>query len=743
MDEAYPRTAAEAKPDAADALRFLDALGSPVALVAIPPDGSPSGRTYDLQQDVSRVAGFLQNLEAARGNGSGANAYYVLNEPKPVSEQAGKSGKPRKEDIVRLRGVAVDLDPAEAAEAEEGGYERERRRLSALAKEALADPLTAPTAIVDSGNGIQMLWLFKEPIERTELSQKEVEAQARGLAARFGGDAVQSVEHLFRLPGTWNIPNKTKREKGRGVTVARLIALDPDRRYSLKELAAIAPPRTVPTVDAKALDGFDWPTVLEAAEGGVEGLPGRLREIAEEIPASETGRRILDKPDRSERDFALVAQCFQRGLTVTEAGQVAFALSPEKLIEKERDGRGEDYASRTLARAKSNAPPLRPEDFFEPVGTADETGTRPVPASAPRFRLRTIEELRAAEPPVFLVGRHIPQGGTGFLYGDPGSGKSFVALDLSLSIAHGLPHWHGDAIKARHGGKVLYIAGEGASGMGARIAAWEAKRLLPVGGRPGFVVLAEALDLMQVRDVADVVAALEDLGWSQCDLIVVDTVSRAIPGADENLQKDMTRFVAACDRLRQRFDCAVMGVHHTSKAGGMRGSSVLLGAGDFVLKLEKGNAPRTVDLECVKQKDAADGWQEAYALDPVQVEVGRVGRLASSLVPRRLPAVEVHRMEAALVQAIAAAAAGVMGDRAEAKWSDIWKEVRLHAAVASFSLPDTRRKFTEVAMNALGAPGAEADRDGQPVRIVASKTSDATNAAWTVRLEKARSEVAA
>jgi hypothetical protein len=102
---------------------------------------------------------------------------------------------------------------------------------------------------------------------------------------------------------------------------------------------------------------------------------------------------------------------------------------------------------------------------------------------------------------------------------------------------------------------------------------------------------------------------------------VVDTVSRAMPGADENLQKEMTLFVRACDRLQGCVPLRRVGVHHAGKNGDMRGSTVLLGAGDFVFKLERKQGATIGRLHCEKQKDAPDGWEEPY-----RVRRGDAGR---------------------------------------------------------------------------------------------------------------------
>lgn len=272
----------------------------------------------------------------------------------------------------------------------------------------------------------------------------------------------------------------------------------------------------------------------------------------------------------------------------------------------------------------------RGEQWFD--GAAAAAASAPVPARERRkLRFLTIAEILDQPDPVFLIARHIPEGGCGFLYGDPGTGKSFVALDWAMHLAFGCTDWHGDAIRADPEACVVYLAGEGVSGYKARMRAWAARHGVPPEAlRDGrrFRMLPHAVNMMDAEQVADLVGALKtDIG--RVLLIVVDTVSRAIPGAEENLQKDMSLFVQRCDVLRDAFRCVVLGVHHANRKGAMRGSGVLKAAGDFVFRLERAEGAEVRTLACEKMKDAPDGWSDDYRFEVVPVEGG------SSLVPTR------------------------------------------------------------------------------------------------------------
>jgi phage/plasmid primase-like uncharacterized protein len=66
------------------------------------------------------------------------------------------------------------------------------------------------------------------------------------------------------------------------------------------------------------------------------------------------------------------------------------------------------------------------------------------------------------------------------VFGDPGGGKSFVAIDLACCVATGKP-WHGHDVKQ---GSVFYIAGEGHNGLARRLKAWQIGNGTSLAGVP-------------------------------------------------------------------------------------------------------------------------------------------------------------------------------------------------------------------------------------------------------------------
>lgn len=304
-----------------------------------------------------------------------------------------------------------------------------------------------------------------------------------------------------------------------------------------------------------------------------------------------------------------------------------------------------------LAEQHSHGQFTQAEVWFDQLPDEQDNPFAQVELNSPKdtYRLLTIDEIMNRPLPIWLVERHIPEKSVGFIYSEPGAGKSFLAIDIGLSVAHGLAQWQGDPIKQTDDAVVIYIAAEGSFDFGTRVRAWLKARGLSGNSSKRFYMIEQTINFMSGEDVERLLRTLRSVQPSRPVLVIVDTVSRALPGADENLQKDMTLFVRACDAVRDAFNCAVLGIHHAGKSGDMRGSTVLLGAGDFVFRLSRKKGATIGHLTCEKQKAAPDGWEEPYRFDVVHLDNGE-----SSLVPERAdmsigPSVELTPDAAAAV----------------------------------------------------------------------------------------------
>lgn len=261
-----------------------------------------------------------------------------------------------------------------------------------------------------------------------------------------------------------------------------------------------------------------------------------------------------------------------------------------------------------------------------------------MPARAFRF-LNLAEMLTEPQPPEWLILGYLEAYTLAVLFGAPGSMKSFLALDMLLCIASGLP-WHG--AKVPKPGAVFYIAGEGFRGVVKRIQAWVVAHGVNIEDVPLFTAdtPVQFLDHAEAEAVTVAVADLAEKHGAP-RLLVVDTLARCF-GGDENSTQDMSAFVSALDRLRNRFGCAVLVIHHTGhgEKDRARGSSVLNGALDFEYSLKAVGDTRT--LTCTKAKDHEK--PPALCFEPEPIATGwtdkETGQAIVSCVLRKVDGVQ-------------------------------------------------------------------------------------------------------
>ena len=154
-----------------------------------------------------------------------------------------------------------------------------------------------------------------------------------------------------------------------------------------------------------------------------------------------------------------------------------------------------------------------------------------------------------------------------------------------------------------------------------RIEAWEQHNKVLADDSP-FFLIRQTINFMKADDVGKLLAtvqAIADVTGGPIAAVFVDTVSRVLPGSDENLQKDMTLFVAACDAVRQRFLATVIGLHHTSRNGNIRGSTVIPGAGDFLVEVRREPGALAGSIFATKIKSAEDGWEQFFRVEKIDL----------------------------------------------------------------------------------------------------------------------------
>jgi hypothetical protein len=268
-------------------------------------------------------------------------------------------------------------------------------------------------------------------------------------------------------------------------------------------------------------------------------------------------------------------------------------------------------------------------DYTEEFAKAEQQAE----ATGDIFPFLDINQILDKEDPVWVVDGIINERALGFIFGPPSSLKTFIALDLALSMAARLPQWWNRGI-SRHGA-VVYLCREGTSSFKQRIQAWEIWRKCMVRGIP-FYLIEHPCNFMDPGDVGKAVATIRAIATKagvNVAAVMVDTVSRVLPGAEENLQKDMTLFVRACELIQHEFHCIVVGVHHTNKNGAIRGSTVLPGAGDFLLETRRETGQMAGMMVLQKVKDGEDGVELPFRVNKVDVPGGIVARTSLVVDP--------------------------------------------------------------------------------------------------------------
>jgi len=286
------------------------------------------------------------------------------------------------------------------------------------------------------------------------------------------------------------------------------------------------------------------------------------------------------------------------------------------------------WAHDELARIFENAAAYRQNDEGVKGGVGDSSNFAAISTNAhiehkssrSRFTPLDEDEQRDLPEPAWLVPGWLQHASVAMLYGEPGSYKSFAALDAALSIAAGVPAWGGEYEACAF--PVVYVAAEGAIGIAKkRRPAWrEHKR---IDARLPFYLVQDTPLIRDAGSVNEFMRAIEDkCGAELPRLIVLDTYSRAMAGLDENAAQDASRAVEIASGLSNRYSCTVLIIHHAAKDSEReRGSTALRAGVDTVIQCDADKGRKTVRLRCSKQKDAEEPKALAFRIVPAAESV--------------------------------------------------------------------------------------------------------------------------
>ncbi|MFO1153660.1 MAG: DNA-primase RepB domain-containing protein [Rhodospirillales bacterium] len=366
--ENIPSPAPKDNPDTATSLDFLKRFrpGGPWVLTAILPDTVTAQKNGNGENPSTITRTFTETEEAREWineHQGKRNLYFAVN---PLKAAVRK--KAEKVDVASAEWLYIDIDPRPG---EDFQLERER-----APKVVAAKIKQAPTIVIDSGGGYQFFWRLSGPITLgSDEDIAQAEAYNRQLIHLTQADKnCYNVDRIMRLPGTINIPGKTKLKKGRQAALARLESFDETAVYPLGGF--------VPAANVQNLGERGGPVRLKIAAGNLPKIG--LDELQEKYKLPDKLRMIIvqgDDPDEplkhgSRSEWLFYACCEMARHEVPPETMMAVIMDPDfgissSVIDKPR---AERYALRQVERAMEKAESPELHDLNEKYSVIGSIG---------------------------------------------------------------------------------------------------------------------------------------------------------------------------------------------------------------------------------------------------------------------------------------------------------------------------------------------------------------------------------
>jgi hypothetical protein len=279
----------------------------------------------------------------------------------------------------------------------------------------------------------------------------------------------------------------------------------------------------------------------------------------------------------------------------------------------------------------------------------------------------------------------------GIVSGQPKLGKTWLALDLALSVATGTPAL-GKYPVPRPGPVLLFAAEDPPAALRARLEGLSSRRNLRIESVAVNLILASSLRLDTLDDQARLA---ETVARYRPRLLVLDPFVR-LHRIDENRALEVSGVLAYLRQLQRQEHLAILVVHHARKAGAenfqaglsLRGSGDFYAWGDAYLYLrrrkpnlemviEHRNAPRPDPVGLILRVDGAP-----------HLEVVPSRATGESLEPIKERIVELlRRARAPLTQEALRAQLRVRLQKVVGALRELEAEERIRRLAAGWSLP--------------------------------------------------------
>ena len=368
------------------------------------------------------------------------------------------------------------------------------------------------------------------------------------------------------------------------------------------------------------------PKASDATDHDIAWARKKLDDVCAELAAAEPGGRnhALNRAahylggieavgllDAQEIGYRLLAACAANGL-LREDGSNACSATIK--------------SGRKSGRLSPRYPPDPPvtEDDFEDLRTEEDFDDpdqwaafilgEPIPEALAKSKTGGLTfmspadcEEEAQRGRGYVVKGLIGPGQIGCIFGDPGAGKSLIAPNIAYAVAQGRETF-GMRTKAA---PVFYVAAEDEAGMQERVRALRAEH-----GEAHRFKLVKGVSNLLAKDSPDLKALRQAVKDQRPGLIVIDTLSIAFPGLEENSAEGMGRVVAVA-RALTKWGAAVILVHHGTKAEGNtpRGHSLFNGALDMALHLKAKDQNGIVRGKMTKNRNGSCDLDIAFNID--------------------------------------------------------------------------------------------------------------------------------
>ncbi len=193
-----------------------------------------------------------------------------------------------------------------------------------------------------------------------------------------------------------------------------------------------------------------------------------------------------------------------------------------------------------------------------------------------------MKDLLACPPPPvdWVIDGVAARGTVSVLYGEPGVGKSYLALAFAGALAHGTDL---GGFQCKRTGALLVDAENSEDEL--------VRRMQSLGSFNGQVgIWFDVLEIEKGTSIADPgnIAYLQnEIRRTSAQLVILDSFSSLWPYGDENDRVQVTELFKLLNALARAYDTSILILHHSRRVGGYRGSGAIKAMSDIFMKMEK------------------------------------------------------------------------------------------------------------------------------------------------------------